>query len=588
MKPLRKKPRRAGGVYIAVLGSAMIIALLGLCALFGQRIEGRIVADAADIRQAQLNASSAVELALLTMKQDTNWRSDYSNGDWFTKRTTGAGTCTANVVDPIDGSLSNSTDDPVVVTGIGYSGQAEQRASVTMDPRKSPLSCLRSAIAVGGNVSLSFDTLRTDGLITANQISSSGSQVYGSVQATSVSGSTFNGTTTQITSDKMPTMPDWTSVFNYYRTNGVQLDINSLPTWATMNLARNAGMENTISTADWMVAPSGSTATIDQSSQQHSGSKSLRVRNRSSQYTGPAQPIDTYVKAGQEYYVEAYVYHATSILGLIPVTKAFHISVYTQGSGDSGPQINATSDLNANGLQWTRISATINAPSWSGNLQYAYVKFACTDSSVDFLLDDVVIRETTSGRIIYQKVLSPSVDRLYTGAPTDPSGKGIYWINCGGNRLVIERSRIQGTLLVINPGANSCINNGPINWSPAVAGYPALLVDSDDGSTADFTIGATNRALSEKDDGVDYNLDGAAGDYIFASEIRGLIAVRHNLAFQNRSLIRGQIVVGNNIANSSGELEINYKPDSLLNPPPGFWSYIYQRRTNSVQKVVLP
>src|SRR2546430_14123281 len=122
----RNMPRH-GGVYIAVLGSAMIIALLGLCALVGQRIENRLVSASVDIRQAQLNAGTAVELALLTMKQDTNWRTNYTNGNWFTNRSTAAGTCTANVIDPITGSLTSSPDNPVVVTGIGYSGQAEQR-----------------------------------------------------------------------------------------------------------------------------------------------------------------------------------------------------------------------------------------------------------------------------------------------------------------------------------------------------------------------------------------------------------------------------------------------------------------------------
>ena len=68
--------RRQGGVYIAVLGSAMIIALLGLCALIGQRIQNRLVSASTDIRQAQLNANTAVELALLTMKQDASWRTN--------------------------------------------------------------------------------------------------------------------------------------------------------------------------------------------------------------------------------------------------------------------------------------------------------------------------------------------------------------------------------------------------------------------------------------------------------------------------------------------------------------------------------
>src|ERR1043165_3461552 len=100
-----QKCSRRGGVYIAVLGSAMIIALLAMCALIGQRIENRLVSGSTDIRQAQLNANTAVELSILMMKQDTSWRTNNTNGNWFVKRSTGNGTCTANVVDPIDSNL---------------------------------------------------------------------------------------------------------------------------------------------------------------------------------------------------------------------------------------------------------------------------------------------------------------------------------------------------------------------------------------------------------------------------------------------------------------------------------------------------
>ena len=188
------------------------------------------------------------------------------------------------------------------------------------------------------------------------------------------------------------------------------------------------------------------------------------------------------------------------------------------------------------------------------------------------------------------------MNTLYSDAPTN--SQGIYRIDCGGQRLIIERSRIVGTLLVINPGANSCVKDGPISWKPAVAGYPALLVDADTATSADFSILATNRALSEKENGSKLQPirrhqrrirhGRATSTTSITSQIRGLIAIRHDLVYQNRSLIKGQIIVGNNIANSSGELEVDYQPDSLLNPPPGFWSYIYSRRTSSTQKAVLP
>ena len=142
------------------------------------------------------------------------------------------------------------------------------------------------------------------------------------------------------------------------------------------------------------------------------------------------------------------------------------------------------------------------------------------------------------------------------------------------------------------------IRQRPISWQPAVAGYPALLVQADAADNADFSINATNRALSEKENGVNYNPVGAAHDDfgqdsdtndIYRSSIRGLVAVQDDLTFQNRALVRGQVIVGDDLINTGGELEVESLPDSLLTPPPGFTApYTYLRRAGSLQKAVLP
>ncbi|MCI0334339.1 MAG: carbohydrate binding domain-containing protein [Planctomycetes bacterium] len=601
MTARNNKPRRAGGVYIAVLGTSLIVALLGLSALLGQRIQNRMLVAASDIRQAQLNANAAVELALLTMKQDANWRTTYANGDWFTQRGTNAGTCSLNVTDPVDSNLANSPDDPVLVLGVGYSGKAEQRVEVTVDPRKDPFSCLRSAIATGGAINLSADTLRTNGLISANDIDATASQVYGTVEAVTVTGSTYNGATTQINSTKRPTMPDWTAVFNYYRTNGTPLNVNNLPT-STPNLGRNVNMAN--GTTDWTGSPPWTTlgsADINQTgSFQRSGSFSLMVQNRDYWYSGAAQRIDDFVKPGGQYTVEAWVYVNGG------VAKNFSVTLVTKGTASTVQSVTGPSTLVVVGvlnIGWTKVAATLTAPSWSGNLEYAFVQFAGADAlnAGTFYLDDLDIREVLSGRLIYRQVLSPSVNTIYAGAPTN--AQGIYWIDCNGQRLIIERSRILGTLLVVNPGANSCINNGPINWSPAVNGYPALMVDASNASDANFSLRATNRILSEAENQVNFNPGGAPYDFnnssasstdssandIYPCEIRGLVVVRNDLTYQNNPLVRGQVIVGGNVNNSSGELDVEFLQDSLLNPPPGFLApYSYSRRPASVRKAVLP
>jgi hypothetical protein len=238
----------------------------------------------------------------------------------------------------------------------------------------------------------------------------------------------------------------------------------------------------------------------------------------------------------------------------------------------------------------------VTAPAWSGNLEYAYIKIAGAESNntTDFWFDDLTIRETTTGKFIYRQVISPTLNPF--GLTTN--AEGIYWINCNNNKIIIERSRILGTLLLINPGPGSCIANGPIHMQPAVAGYPALLVDADSSENADFAINATNRSLSEKENATQYNPTGAAHDEfgqdadlndIFRSNIRGMVAIRDDLTYSNRALIRGQLIVGGEISNSSGELEVEYGTDSLLNPPPGFTApYSYVRRTGSLEKAVAP
>ena len=415
---------------------------------------------------------------------------------------------------------------------------------VTIDPLGQPLSCLRSAIAVGHAVTLSNSVLRASGPVAANSLSASSATIYGNVQGVSVTGSTYSGTSTQISSSQLPKMPTWSTVFDYYKTNGSQLDPSKLPTQMP-NIGRNTGVESAIGSNDWTGSPPGvSVATVAQSNVQHrTGSYSLKVSPRADWTAGAAQRIDSYVKPGVSYNISCYVLTQT----VAPI-QSFSISLCTKGTGGTAQSVTGSSTTPIVGI-WTSVSANLTAPSWSGNLEYAFIKIAGANafSSGPFYVDDLTIRENTTGALIYQQALGPGINTLYSGAPTN--SQGIYWIDCGlSSRLIIERSRIKGTLLVLNPGTGSCIGAGPIHWSPAVAGYPALLVHADTAANANFTIQATNRVLSESENGVNYNPTGAPSDdfgqdtdtnEIYPSEIRGLVVVENNLTYLNNGLIRG-------------------------------------------------
>ena len=112
MMVTRRNPlQRTGGVYIVVLGSALIVSLLGLSAIVGQRIQNRIVTASADIRQAHETPKAAVELGLLIIEQDAAWRTSYDDLDqpWFT-RSTGAGTASLEAM-PTDATEDEAEND---------------------------------------------------------------------------------------------------------------------------------------------------------------------------------------------------------------------------------------------------------------------------------------------------------------------------------------------------------------------------------------------------------------------------------------------------------------------------------------------
>ena len=199
--------------------------------------------------------------------------------------------------------------------------------------------------------------------------------------------------------------------------------------------------------------------------------------------------------------------------------------------------------------------------------------------------------KTSTGRFIYRKVLSPSLNPF--GASTN--SEGIYWIDCNGKQARSSNAReswarcwssIRAPVRASATGRSA----GRLPWPDTRRCWSMPTQPTN----ADFAINATNRALNEKENGINFNPAGAAHDEfgqdgdtndIYRSAIRGLVAVRDDLTYQNRALVRGQVIVGDDITNSSGELEVEFLPDSLLNPPPGFIApYTYIRRPSIAAK----
>ncbi len=530
--------RRTGGVYIAVLGTSLIVALLGISALLGQRIQNRMLVAAADIRQAQLNADAAVELALLNMKQNENWRGDFSNGNWFVGRGTTAGVCTVNVADPIDAILADDADEPVVITGIGLKGGAQQRCEIVVDPRRQPVDILRASANAGGLI--------------AEQ-------------------SSF----------------DWTSVMATYSGVGIGTTLSyiGLPTADQFEFARNTSFNTN---ADyWDNDPPGLPSSNFNAPQSFAGrSACLRV-DRNNKRAGAGNRLQVaLLKPNTSYQVSVEVHPDLSTFQSNRF-KVFMLTEFVDGSYiESTGSTTAISWL-AN--VWTTLTATITTPAWTEEPANVYLVVNSDDTNgkdYRFYVDNLHVYENVTGRLLYGQALGPTI--------ANPNG--IYWIDCGGGKLLIERSRILGTLVVLNPGVGSAIANGPIHMSPATPGYPALMVHGN------FAIRSTPRVLNESEYGVNFNPSGMPYEFnnplaastdnsssgvndSYPSEIHGLVAVSGNLTFENTPRLRGQAIVGSMVA---GAYSLNYQPGSMINPPPAFYEYRYDTRPVSVRKVVLP
>ncbi|HEV2687912.1 MAG TPA: hypothetical protein VGV35_05135, partial [Bryobacteraceae bacterium] len=87
-----RKGFRRGGVYVLVLGSSMLVMLIGLATIAMTQANARSGAQSGDIVEASALAESAVELALMKFNKDSTWQTDYPVGVATTPTSLGHGT----------------------------------------------------------------------------------------------------------------------------------------------------------------------------------------------------------------------------------------------------------------------------------------------------------------------------------------------------------------------------------------------------------------------------------------------------------------------------------------------------------------
>lgn len=182
---------------------------------------------------------------------------------------------------------------------------------------------------------------------------------------------------------------------------------------------------------------------------------------------------------------------------------------------------------------------------------------------------------TFSGATIQRCLISPS-SNPYGDQSTN--SRGIYIVDCLGADLIIRDCRIVGTLVMLNAGAASVIEDS-VNWEPAIPFYPSLLVDGS------VQVNCDSTPLSESSIGVNFNPTGTPSPFLsgkgsnadsdssdsYVSRITGLLYVSDTLrCLAGSPVFDGVIVTGGEFQLDSSNVTLKYRDSFLQFPPRGF------------------
>lgn len=182
--------RRRAAIYVLVLGTAMIVTVMGLSALTSARIRLTAQDEAAYVTEARLYAQSALEAGLYLVDRDLNWRTNHPVGTWFSNRPIGRGTFSLQAAYPANANLQINVNQPMYLLGIGQRGAATWITRCTLLPRKESIDALKSCLHASQGVRNNLLQVLTlgGGPLSSNQNVNNAGVITGNVEADSFTG----------------------------------------------------------------------------------------------------------------------------------------------------------------------------------------------------------------------------------------------------------------------------------------------------------------------------------------------------------------------------------------------------------------
>lgn len=277
----------------------------------------------------------------------------------------------------------------------------------------------------------------------------------------------------------------------------------------------------------------------------------------------------------------------------VPMNSLAYASSAADATGFQAT-INANAPIATNG-QMAALLANVRADVYAGGsiigLTYARAKYPNSGTRQHPDPSTVFAWYIANGTNISVGSISGfKIEKTVIGPNRNPWGTpnplGIYVIDCENKKVIISECRIEGTLVLLNPGAGTEVEK-TVHWKPAVANLPALMVrgsiriNIDPGSLSESSANTNFNPTSAPYNGVADNdkLD------TYPSRIEGLIYVSDDLTMQKASNINGQVLVGDDAA-YEGNITFTRSTTYWDDPPIGFRAgYVMRTESETLARV---
>lgn len=533
----RAAPTRRGSVYIAVLGSSLLVTSIGLGALAVARVRGLAATGDLERIQAREMARGVQELALRQLAGVERDDLPEVDGTWLNV-SIGATVARVDVADPVDGFPAIGDADPLQVAVTTTLGGAVQRNAATVRIEAHSESLVPRVLA-GADIRLDADSAAGGrGVMRATGSVQAGSapvlldvQAGQAISGTDLRGLSMIGIPSAISPEAGAVADVWDDVAEAIDVNTLPAEVPPMP---PLLYAESFEKHRYTLPPNWN--GSGCSMTPVEIADAVDGARATKL-----QWGDPTAQwwIQHWINANRV------VPHVVAAVRVDPPggTADFQMKINwrTWSGGHSGTDESAV--VRAEG-GWVELAVSCTSPTHEMNGDLTI--FTVDGSKATFVLDHVRVYDAAAvgaggdaPRLLERVHLSPTSNPF--GAA---SADGVYLMDLGGEDLVIRECMIEGTLILKNPGSGTRIE-GSVAWRPVVPGDPILIVTGS--TTPEITIATDEIPLIEATLAVDCDGDGEQRS-VFASRLEGLVLVDGNIVLGGRPRIAGSLIARGSVS----------------------------------------